>query len=759
MGSEGSKLSANEIADVVQSIGPSYAAYRNVIISSSISGEMVENLSVKELESLLVEVLNVKNQLHRKKIIQLFKSISGIDESDANETALEDENKGEMAGFDFIRATNTAGFSFSQNNSVIRFPNGPQTVFSDTTLSQQSRKPLFWNFVAKGNSSWCVGAVPVDKLDVPGYLFEQGAFGLSNSGLSGGVFDKVSMHNKLVYIFVDPANQKMLVSIDGIEERTWELPSQLFPLKLGVCGFNGTKIKLFIEGSEEDEDSDSSGIELPTELAHLLQQLKDSGGKATEHKGLLEHLMMKLSAEDEDEDENGVAVNIRVKPILEVQQLQRGHGGFVDDMETALGMKGRLIRVDKDGDMVVRLTSGPRLGSKYCWNSQMIEFEAGALPVGSEVMLVAGLSRPDGPLDIGDVGKIIEHRQGGKSYVIVVCSGMRKDTSGIYSKDAVCPVWKGFNVNQDGRRVQIRAVTSTEAQQAQDGCGGWCSVMERCLGRRGVVIETTPHQYSIRTDNGDVWAWAPSLVEFENPAERNRFPTGSFVVSTQECKTGSGIRQILRQGDVGIVVQGGKQTTNPCTVLNLATDSQGWCSEAGLRFAQNSEITTAVRSEKDVKVGRFYKLVSCESPCVPGFFVGDTVFVKSTSETGGYKIKICKEMSSEKIRAGHCHWNHLEMLDSRTMPTNRLEQLHNIPPICPSLETQDSEVSINTCSTPGAHTSAQENLLCCICMENPKTIAVIPCGHLCLCQNCSPIISDECPICRGNIASKVNIYL
>eukprot|EP01084_Bolivina_argentea_P069170 125910_1 len=37
---------------------------------------------------------------------------------------------------------------------------------------------------------------------------------------------------------------------------------------------------------------------------------------------------------------------------------------------------------------------------------------------------------------------------------------------------------------------------------------------------------------------------------------------------------------------------------------------------------------------------------------------------------------------------------------------------------------------------------------CTICMENIRQYACIPCGHLCLCQNCNELINDRCPICN-----------
>ncbi len=46
---------------------------------------------------------------------------------------------------------------------------------------------------------------------------------------------------------------------------------------------------------------------------------------------------------------------------------------------------------------------------------------------------------------------------------------------------------------------------------------------------------------------------------------------------------------------------------------------------------------------------------------------------------------------------------------------------------------------------------------CCICLDAPCDIVIVDCGHLCMCEDCSNIYNkSNCPICRGNISSKIN---
>lgn len=47
---------------------------------------------------------------------------------------------------------------------------------------------------------------------------------------------------------------------------------------------------------------------------------------------------------------------------------------------------------------------------------------------------------------------------------------------------------------------------------------------------------------------------------------------------------------------------------------------------------------------------------------------------------------------------------------------------------------------------------------CCICLTSPSNIALLPCGHLCLCKECSSCIS-KCPLCRAVPDQITQIYL
>jgi hypothetical protein len=58
------------------------------------------------------------------------------------------------------------------------------------------------------------------------------------------------------------------------------------------------------------------------------------------------------------------------------------------------------------------------------------------------------------------------------------------------------------------------------------------------------------------------------------------------------------------------------------------------------------------------------------------------------------------------------------------------------------------------------HDNASEGKPCCICLTDPINTAVLPCQHMCLCEDCATqlrygaaVRKERCPICRGEIQS------
>jgi len=60
--------------------------------------------------------------------------------------------------------------------------------------------------------------------------------------------------------------------------------------------------------------------------------------------------------------------------------------------------------------------------------------------------------------------------------------------------------------------------------------------------------------------------------------------------------------------------------------------------------------------------------------------------------------------------------------------------------------------------------STRNTAECVVCHVHPAARAVVPCGHQCLCDDCSDMLSSSssgarlCPLCRGNLASTLKIF-
>merc|ERR1712107_617498 len=58
-----------------------------------------------------------------------------------------------------------------------------------------------------------------------------------------------------------------------------------------------------------------------------------------------------------------------------------------------------------------------------------------------------------------------------------------------------------------------------------------------------------------------------------------------------------------------------------------------------------------------------------------------------------------------------------------------------------------------------AHTSDRQ---CVVCMTDPPTMILLPCGHICCCDQCVRAIRDArpstCPLCRAHVSSTTRVY-
>ena len=53
----------------------------------------------------------------------------------------------------------------------------------------------------------------------------------------------------------------------------------------------------------------------------------------------------------------------------------------------------------------------------------------------------------------------------------------------------------------------------------------------------------------------------------------------------------------------------------------------------------------------------------------------------------------------------------------------------------------------------------KEQRLCIICQEKEKSVVLLPCRHLCLCDDCASHEDlQQCPLCRKPIAHRISVF-
>ncbi len=63
---------------------------------------------------------------------------------------------------------------------------------------------------------------------------------------------------------------------------------------------------------------------------------------------------------------------------------------------------------------------------------------------------------------------------------------------------------------------------------------------------------------------------------------------------------------------------------------------------------------------------------------------------------------------------------------------------------------------IEVVDTSNIHIYEDEGTVeCAICLTEPKSMVINPCGHYYMCGTCAPAVRT-CPICRGPVASLIN---
>ena len=80
-------------------------------------------------------------------------------------------------------------------------------------------------------------------------------------------------------------------------------------------------------------------------------------------------------------------------------------------------------------------------------------------------------------------------------------------------------------------------------------------------------------------------------------------------------------------------------------------------------------------------------------------------------------------------------------------------------------DTPPPSAAAPSCASPAPPAESEEpdgpDSLCIVCMAAPQSHAFVPCGHNCVCGDCSDAImarTGECPYCRKTAIMAMRIY-
>jgi hypothetical protein len=64
-------------------------------------------------------------------------------------------------------------------------------------------------------------------------------------------------------------------------------------------------------------------------------------------------------------------------------------------------------------------------------------------------------------------------------------------------------------------------------------------------------------------------------------------------------------------------------------------------------------------------------------------------------------------------------------------------------------------------AAPAPHPDAEETM-CVVCFDAPKDHAIVPCGHVCVCEACAEQLTKtrtpSCPVCREPIQQTMKVF-
>jgi len=172
-------------------------------------------------------------------------------------------------------------------------------------------------------------------------------------------------------------------------------------------------------------------------------------------------------------------------------------------------------------------------------------------------------------------------------------------------------------------------------------------------------------------------------------------------------------------------------------------------------------------------------LVSQQSEEECGDYVGElpsmdaeSARIKKSRRRAGKKKQAKKELAETRVQrnsVGSSSSSQLEPIDEQTYDEPDDEGEEEPEPVQEPVQEPDSVVQLS--SLLEANLTTQENyddvatsvataLACAVCFTNEKSVAMIPCGHRCVCTTCAELFSGggKCPMCRTTLTGVMRVF-
>jgi hypothetical protein len=151
-----------------------------------------------------------------------------------------------------LTLSHDSGFNFSNlstSETDVEFPCGPVNLFSNMVVGMAASTSARFSFIPRGgNSAWAVGIIPESRQSDENVIWEspigwhRGGSGVRNASMSSE-FSRAESHSLVCTVAVDSTRLELTLEIAGTVMGKQALQPSMFPLRIGICGHNGTTVR------------------------------------------------------------------------------------------------------------------------------------------------------------------------------------------------------------------------------------------------------------------------------------------------------------------------------------------------------------------------------------------------------------------------------------------------------------------------------------------------------------------------------------